>query len=77
MIFHGKKKNFGNFKDDFGPKKIDRKQCNMILDLIDEPYRCSSTIISSQLIVNTWFNCFAEPTIAGAIIDKVTNSHSV
>lgn len=59
--------------DDFGLKKIDHKQCNMILDLIDERHGSSSTIITSQLPVKAWFDCFAEPTIADAVLDRVTN----
>ncbi|GAA0875433.1 hypothetical protein GCM10009118_18420 [Wandonia haliotis] len=59
--------------DDFGLKQIDHKQCNMLLDLVDERHGSSSTIITSQLPVKAWFDCFKEPTIADAILDRLTN----
>ncbi|HLT42619.1 MAG TPA: IS21-like element helper ATPase IstB [Sphingobacteriaceae bacterium] len=59
--------------DDFGLKKIDHKQCNMILDLIDERHGSSSTIITSQLPVKAWYDCFEEPTIADAVLDRLSN----
>lgn len=59
--------------DDFGLKKIDNKQCTMLLDIVDDRHGKSSTIITSQLPVKTWYDCFAEPTIADAILDRLTN----
>lgn len=59
--------------DDFGLKQIDHKQCNMLLDLVDERHGSSSTIITSQLPVKSWFDCFMEPTVADAILDRLTN----
>jgi len=59
--------------DDFGLKKVDNKQCNMFLDIIDDRHGNLSTIITSQLPVKTWYDCFAEPTIADAILDRLTN----
>jgi len=59
--------------DDFGLKKIDNKQCAMLLDIIDDRHGKLSTIITSQLPVKAWYDCFAEPTIADAILDRVIN----
>lgn len=59
--------------DDFGLKKIDNKQCTMLLDIIDDRHGRSSTIITSQLPVKEWYDCFGEPTIADAILDRLTN----
>ncbi len=59
--------------DDFGLKKIDNKQCTMLLDIIDDRHGRSSTIITSQLPVKSWYDCFAEPTIADAILDRLIN----
>ena len=59
--------------DDFGLKKIDTKKCNMMLDIIDDRHASCSTIITSQLPVKSWYDCFAEPTIADAILDRLTN----
>ena len=59
--------------DDFGLKQIDNKQCIMLMDIIDDRHGRKSTIITSQLPVKTWYDCFAEPTIADAILDRLTN----
>lgn len=46
----------------------------MLLDIIDERHGKSSTVITSQLPVKNWYDCFAEPTIAEAILDRISNS---
>ncbi len=58
--------------DDFGLRKIDNKQCTMMLDIIDDRHGKNSTIITSQLPVKSWYDCFAEPTIADAIMDRLS-----
>lgn len=59
--------------DDFGLKKLDNKLCAILLDIIDDRHTKKSTIITSQLPVKLWYDCFAEPTIADAILDRLTN----
>jgi DNA replication protein DnaC len=59
--------------DDFGLKKIDTIQCTLLLDVVDDRHGKGSTIISSQLPVKSWYECFAEPTIADAILDRWIN----
>lgn len=59
--------------DDFGLRQIDNKQCIMLMDIIDDRHGRKSTIITSQLPVKSWYDCFAEPTIADAILDRLTN----
>ena len=59
--------------DDFGLKQVDNKRCNMMMDIIDDRHGRKSTIITSQLPVKSWYECFAEPTIADAILDRLTN----
>lgn len=59
--------------DDFGLRKIDHKQCAMLLDIIDDRHGKTSTLITSQLPVKSWYECFAEPTIADAILDRLVN----
>jgi len=59
--------------DDFGLKKIDNKQCTMMLDIIDDRHGGCSTIVTSQLPVKSWYDCFAEPTIADAIMDRLAH----
>lgn len=59
--------------DDFGLKQIDNNQCTMMLDIIDDRQGRSSTIITSQLPVKAWYECFAEPSIADAIMDRLAH----
>ena len=59
--------------DDFGLRQIDNKQCTMMLDIIDDRHGRKSTIVTSQIPVKDWYDCFAEPTIADAILDRLTN----
>lgn len=59
--------------DDFGLKQLDVKLCAMLLDIIDDRHGKNSTIITSQLPVKNWYDCFSEPTIADAILDRLTN----
>lgn len=59
--------------DDFGLKKLDAKVCTMFLDIIDDRHGKNATIITSQIPVKNWYDCFAEPTIADAILDRLTN----
>jgi len=59
--------------DDFGLKKIDNKQCTMMLDIIDDRHGRCSTIITSQLPVKSWYDCFTEATIADAIMDRLAH----
>lgn len=60
--------------DDFGLKKLDAKVCTMLLDIIDDRHGKNATIITSQIPVKNWYDCFAEPTIADAILDRLTNA---
>lgn len=59
--------------DDFGLRKIDHKQCTILLDVADDRHGKGSTIVTSQLPVKSWYDCFAEPTIADAILDRWIN----
>ena len=59
--------------DDFGLKKLDNKQCTIMLDIIDDRHGKNATIMTSQLPVKSWHDCFAEPTIADAILDRISN----
>ena len=59
--------------DDFGLKPIDAKNRTMFFDIIDDRHSRKSTIITSQIPVKDWYDCIGEPTIADAIMDRLTN----
>lgn len=60
--------------DDFGLQAFDNFARDTLMDIIDERYGQSSTIISSQLPVSAWYDIIGEATIADAILDRLVNS---
>lgn len=60
--------------DDFGLQAFDNFARETLMDIIDERFNNSSTIISSQLPVSTWYGIIGEGTIADAILDRLVNS---
>lgn len=64
--------------DDFGIKPFDSLQRLMLLEILEDRHGRSSTIISSQLPVDKWFDLIGEPTIADAILDRLVHtSHRI
>jgi len=73
---------FGKVKllvlDDLGPDVMNKQQRTMFLDIIEERYLLSSTIITSQLPLDQWYGVFDEPTTADAICDRLFhNAHKI
>jgi len=60
--------------DDFGLQAFDNFARETLMDIIDERFSTTSTIISSQLPVSTWYDIIGENTIADAILDRIVNS---
>ncbi len=60
--------------DDFGLKPLDNAQRLILLDLLEDRHGKRSTIITSQLPVNKWYDVIGEPTIADAILDRLVHS---
>lgn len=60
--------------DDFGLQAFDNFARESLLDIIDERFNKSSTIVSSQLPVSSWYDIIGEGTIADAILDRLVNS---
>ncbi len=64
--------------DDFGLTAIDQAARNVLLDVIEERYDKSSTIIATQIPVAKWHGLIGENTIADAILDRIVfSSHRV
>ncbi len=57
--------------DDLGPDVMNKQQRNIFLDIVEERYLLTSTIITSQLPLDQWYGVFDEPTIADAICDRL------
>ena len=58
--------------DDFGLAPMDHQMKLTILQLLEDRYAKRSVIITSQLPVSTWYDYINEPTIADAILDRLT-----
>ena len=60
--------------DDFGLQAFDNHARETLMDIIDDRYNKTSTIIASQIPVSTWYDIIGEGTIADAILDRIVNS---
>jgi len=57
--------------DDLGPDVMTRNQRNHFLEIIEERYLTTSTMIASQLPQEQWYAVFGESTSADAICDRL------
>jgi DNA replication protein DnaC len=60
--------------DDFGLKPLDSVQRLILLEVIEDRHGKRSTLITSQIPVNKWYDVIGEPTIADAILDRLVHS---
>lgn len=60
--------------DDFGLQAFDSHAREALMDIIDDRFDQSSTIIASQIPVSVWYDIIGEGTIADAILDRLINS---
>lgn len=60
--------------DDLGLQPFDHAARMALLEIIEDRHGRKSTMITSQLPVNTWHETIAEPTIADAILDRITHT---
>lgn len=64
--------------DDLGPDMMDKKQRNIMMEVIEVRYLTATTIVASQLRIGDWYSVFDEPTIADAIMDRLLhNAHKI
>jgi DNA replication protein DnaC len=60
--------------DDFGLQAFDVSAREIMMDIIDDRFNETSTIVSSQIPVSAWYEIIGEGTIADAILDRLVNS---
>jgi DNA replication protein DnaC len=60
--------------DDWGIAPLSPEQLRDLLEIIDERYHKSSTLITSQLPVANWHEALNDPTMADAILDRVLHN---
>lgn len=60
--------------DDFGLQAFDNHAREALMDIIDDRFNQTTTIVSSQIPVSAWYDIIGEGTIADAILDRLVNS---
>lgn len=64
--------------DDFGLQPLDHDMRLSLLQILEDRYGKASTIITSQLPVSKWYDYIDEPTLADAIMDRLTaHAHKI
>lgn len=64
--------------DDFGLQLLDTTNRMILLEIIEDRHGNKSTLISSQLPTDKWYEVIGESTIADAILDRLLNcSHKI
>lgn len=64
--------------DDLGLSPINKENCRLLFEIIDDRYGKGATIISSQYPIKLWSKLFEDKTIGDAIIDRVIhNSYKI
>lgn len=60
--------------DDFGLQPLDTNSRLALLQILEDFYERKSVIITSQLPVKNWYDYIGEPTLADAIMDRITSN---
>jgi DNA replication protein DnaC len=64
--------------DDFGLQTLNHDMRLTLLQILEDRFAKGSTIVTSQLPVNKWYEYIKEPTLADAICDRLTsNAHKI
>lgn len=58
--------------DDFGLQPLDNNSRLALLQVLEDCYQRKSVIVTSQLPVKKWYDYIGEPTLADAIMDRLT-----
>nr|WP_286434483.1 ATP-binding protein [Myroides odoratimimus] len=60
--------------DDFGLQPLDNLKRQDFMEIIEDRHGKRSTIIASQLPIETWHDIIGEQTIADAILDRMVHN---
>jgi DNA replication protein DnaC len=60
--------------DDFGLQPLDNQSRLSFLEIVEDRHEKRSTIITSQLSVEKWYEIIGEKTVADAILDRLVYS---
>ena len=60
--------------DDWGLEPLASEPRRLLLELLDDRYDKTSTLIASQLPVELWYDYLSDPTLADAILDSIVHN---
>ena len=60
--------------DDWGPDRLNATQRRDLMEIVEDRYELGSTLITSQLPIDTWHEVIGEPTFADAILDRLVHN---
>jgi len=60
--------------DDWGPDRLNASQRRDLMEIVEDRYEAGSTLITSQLPMDTWHDVIGEPTFADAILDRLVHN---
>jgi DNA replication protein DnaC len=64
--------------DDFGLFNLNDEQRHDLLEILEDRYLVRSTVITSQVPSEHWYELIGDPTIADAVLDRlVHNAHKI
>lgn len=59
--------------DDFAFRKLDQKESEILYALVDERLGKLPVLITSNRPPHDWYNCFPDPVIGGAVLDRLVS----
>jgi DNA replication protein DnaC len=59
--------------DDFGIQVLDNQSRSLLMEIIEDRHGKRSTIITSQLPVQEWYDVIGEKTVSDAILDRLVH----
>ena len=60
--------------DDWGPDRLTASQRRDLMEIVEDRYGMASTLITSQVPIDTWHEVIDEPTFADAILDRLVHN---
>ena len=60
--------------DDFGLIALNDDARRDLLEILDDRHGRKSTLVTSQLPIDTWHDYIGEPTLADAILDRLVHN---
>ena len=60
--------------DDWGLSRLDEDEREDLLEIMEDRHQRRSTMVTSQLPVETWHEVIGNPTLADAVLDRLVNN---